>query len=773
MAMQEVSLNLFQMSVKPKKLFLYEMVETNPVTQNKVTRFRLAANIAKRLTKTGTPVFSAGELIFSIQEIPQEHQVNLDIEGTTIVFSVKARQFEVVDLANVPYGVERFPNKLVDWYCNEEIPNSFHMENVNYRGENIFARLESRLHKAFNINVNEGIMRTTRTFAGIPYLLLDIDYRVTWERSLWEDAKSFVKDVLNRDVYLPDLRTIQAINERFGRVGKKPGVRVQGKNRTGEYEVIEFDYTKNPDAPGTAGEKSQQEYFNSVYGSSMSIKDKRQPLVKVRVTKGFHYGKVNYHVPELLEFERIPLHLKENQKLMSALTNISKPAPRGRFAQILSFVQGDPFRKTSGFADDDFVKKFLEISPEPVTVFAQVLPPINIKMENGVFPVSSDSEFLKNIWKRKFHRVPEIKKIILLYDKARETDVLKFYSMLQERAKAQGMILPEPTPIEAEGGLIKDYLNALGGRVNADIVLTFAPYEEEEFYEAIKEELLIKQEILSQHISYEKTLDRIAEYERKGNELGIRSILTLIAMQLCAKLGGAPWAFNEPIYDADSPILGLDVFHEADSVTGGCAVFDPYGEYLFSDAKVTTLKELLFSVLQRYMKKFGKPKKLLILRDGLNYTQEQQFLLGLKGELETIKKVLSELGISEYILVMQKEGTRLRMYKKLSSIKVDNPDPGTVVIGKPFEPNEMLMVSQETYQGTVEPVMYKVLVPPSLDMEKVAGAVNKLARHHWNTYRAIKIPAPALHADKITYLVRRILSRSPTNPDLLDRPFYL
>lgn len=771
--MQEVSLNLFQINVKPQKLLLYSIVETNPVTQNKTIRFRLAANVAKRLTKMGSPVFSAGELIFSVQEIPPEHQVNLDIEGMSVGFSVKITQSEVVDLANVPFGAERFPNKLVDWYCNEKIPNSFHMENVNYKGENIFAKLESRLHKAFNINVNEGIMRTTRTFAGIPYILLDIDYRITWEQSLWESVKFFVKNVLNHDVYLPDQRTIQAINEKFGRIGRKPGVRVQGKNRIGEYEVIEFDYTKNPDTPSTAGEKSQQEYFNSVYGSSVSIKDKKQPLVKVRVTKGYHYGKVNYHVPELLEFERIPPQFKENLKLMSALTNISKPAPRGRYSQILSFVQGDPFGKESGFADDEFVKQFIEVSREPVAVSARVLPPINIKMRDDVFRVSSDSEFLKNIWKRKFHRVPNVKNVILLYDKARESDVLKFYSMLQRMAETLGMKLPDAKPLAAEGSLFKDYTNALGKHVDADIVLTFAPREEEEFYEAIKEELLLRQEVLSQHISYEKTLDMMAEYERRGNDLGIRAILTLIAMQLCAKLGGAPWAFSEPIYDADSPILGLDVFHEADSVTGGCAVFDPYGEYLFSDAKITNLEDLLSSVLRRYISKFGKPKRLLILRDGLNFTQEQQFLLGPKGELETIRKVLSELGISDYILVMQKEGTSLRMYKKLSPVKVENPDPGTVIIGKPFEPNEMLMVSQETYQGTVEPVMYKVLVTPSLDMEKTAIAVNKLARHHWNTYRAIKIPAPALHADKITYLVRRVLGGTPTKPDLLDKPFYL
>ena len=773
--MQEVVFNLFPVKVKPQNLFLYEIRETKPESRNRTVRFRLAANIAKRVSKTQSPVFSVGELIYSVQKIASEHREELDIEGTNVPFEITIEQIDKVDLTDVTHGIERLVNRLVDWYYREKIPNSFHMENANYLGENIFARLESRLHKNFKINVNEGIMRATRTFAGVPYLLLDVDYRVTWEQSLWDSVKFFVKNVLNRDVYLPDHQTIQAINERFGRVGKKRGVRVQGKNQVGEYEVLEFDFTENPDTPGTAGEKSQRQYFSSVYGNALKIKDGKQPLVKVRVSRGYYYGKEMDHVPELLEFGRIPPHLRQNQRLMSALANIEKPAPRGRYSQIISFIQGDPFGRTKGFAEDEFVKNFVEVSPEPVKVLAKVLPPIKIKMGDSVFSVSSDSAFLSNIWKRKFHRTPKVKKVIILYGKEREEDVLNFYSMLQQTAAEQGMILPDPSSVVVDGGLPEDYVRALGKKVDADIVMTFVP-REDEFYNTIKKRMLVKHEVLHQNISYENTLDTLAEYERRGNELGIKTILTLVTMQLCAKLGGAPWAFSEPIYDENSPILGLDVFHQTeggDSITGGCAVFDPYGEYLFSDAKVTSLRDLLTSVLSRYIKNFGEPSGLLIFRDGLNFTQEQKFLLAPNGELEIVDEVLSDLGFSNYIFVMEKKGTHLRMYKKLSAVKVDNPAPGTVVIGKPFETNEMLMVSQETYQGTVTPVLYKVIRPKDPDMERIAIAVNKLCRHHWNTHRAIKIPAPALHADRITYLIRKILGRAPTKPDLLNKPFYL
>jgi argonaute-like protein implicated in RNA metabolism and viral defense len=194
---------------------------------------------------------------------------------------------------------------------------------------------------------------------------------------------------------------------------------------------------------------------------------------------------------------------------------------------------------------------------------------------------------------------------------------------------------------------------------------------------------------------------------------------------------------------------------------------------LFSDARIASLEELLTSNLKRYIANFGMPDGLFLVRDGLSFYQEQKFLLAPNGELDIIRNVLKNLGLTNWTLIMEKKSTHLRMYKKLGGIKVDNPDPGTVIIGFPFESNEMLMVCQQTYQGTVSPIFYKVIHPENVNMEEVANAINKLCRHHWNTNKAIKIPAPAQHADRITYLVRRILGTTPKNRDLLDKPFYL
>jgi hypothetical protein len=782
---EELFVNIFSVEPVLTSVLLYRIEQTEPETRNRTTKYRLAANIAKRVTKADTPVFSVGDEIYATDSVGKEQEDEIDLDGTPVKFRVTLSEPEQIDLSEVQQGTERLVNKLVDWYYHAILPNSFHMENSNYVGENIFAKLEARLYAAFKINVNEGLLRATRRFSGRTYLLLDPDYRVTWEQSLWDDVKYFAKNNLNADVYLPSQNTIRAINERYGRVGSKPGRFVLGRNKVGEYEVLEFDFSKTPLTPGIVNGMSQLEFFTRVYNQGDLIKDKQQPLVKVRVARGYHYGKENYHVPELLEFDKIPPHIRENKRINAALANLQKPLPRGRFAQLLSFVQGDPFGKTKGFAENDFVTKFVRIASKPLLVEGEVLAPFKVKMGDLTFAVSSDSDFLKNVFKSKFHRGAEAKSLWLVYDASRETDVLSLYKRLREESIGHGLLLPEePVKKPISDPQNPKFLTALEGSSEADIVFTFGSTSDDELYETVKQQLIIRHGTPSQHISYEKTVDVLRDYESQGNETGIKAVLTLLGMQICAKLGGAPWAFQEPIYEPNCPILGLEIYHNPnrdDFVVAACAVFDQFGEYLFSEPSpsepteiVAGLSAIIQSALSRYSDKCGKPNSVFIIREGLNYTQEKAFLSNEgKGELGIINDVLKRAGVQAYVFVMEKKGTHLRLFKRLTDVRVDNPSPGTAVVGEPFDKNELLMVSQESQVGTTVPVLYKVIRPDEPDMRKVTAALNKLTRHHWNTTRAIRTPAPAVHAHEIAYMVRRILKQTPRHRRILDTPFYL
>lgn len=779
----EVFINAFQIHTKPSQIAQFGLIDTKPETSNRVVRFRIAANVAKQLTKSGVPTFSVGPDLFSTKPIEGLYSTDIDLEGTSVHFETGLEMIEKIQLSTIEQGSERLVNKLVDWYFGEKVPKSFHMENANFVGENLFAKLESRLYAAFKVNVNEGLLRATRLIGNNDYLLLDPEYRVTWEQSLWDEVKAYAKNNLNADVYLPSAHTVSRINEKYGKVGDKRGVWVQGRNKVGEYEVIEFDFTKNPLTPDTVNGMSQLDFFSKVYNRADLIKDKQQPLVKVRVARGYHFGKMNYHVPELLEFDRLPPYIKENGKVSAALANIQKPPPRGRFAQILNFVQGDPFGRTKGFSGDEFVNEFVSIDRSPVLSNAKTLDPIRVKMGGKSFAVESDKDFLNNILKSEFHRGATIENLWLVCTGDRRDEVIAFYLRLREDALAHGLILPEnPTVRIAANEALSAFLEVLVGADSSELVITFGSSGNDDLYDSLKNELLVKYGTLSQHVTYDKTLDRIRDYESLGNNIGIKAIVANLVMQICAKAGGAPWAFEQPIYKKGCPIIGLDVTQTADSerFVAACAVFDDCGEYLFSQPSrepselVQGLSVVLLEALQRYEAKFGKPSDLFIVREGLNYTQERKFLLRANGgEISVIEDVLHKQAIGNYVLTMEKKNTHLRMFKRITDVRVDNPESGTVVIGSPFPANEMLMVSHEVKQGTIDPIHYKVIKPGNPEMDRIAHALFKLSRHHWNTPRAIRTPAPAFHANQITYLIRRILRQSPRHQRVLDRPFYL
>jgi aubergine-like protein len=59
----------------------------------------------------------------------------------------------------------------------------------------------------------------------------------------------------------------------------------------------------------------------------------------------------------------------------------------------------------------------------------------------------------------------------------------------------------------------------------------------------------------------------------------VRSIVSKVLVQICAKIGGIPWTVDKmPLLDVPSMICGLDVYHATHlgrkSVLGFCASFN-------------------------------------------------------------------------------------------------------------------------------------------------------------------------------------------------------
>ncbi len=71
----------------------------------------------------------------------------------------------------------------------------------------------------------------------------------------------------------------------------------------------------------------------------------------------------------------------------------------------------------------------------------------------------------------------------------------------------------------------------------------------------------------------------------------VRSIVSKILIQICAKLGGIPWAIdNLPLMDRPTMVCGMDVFHSVshgkNSVLGFCASVNDSSTKYFSATEI-------------------------------------------------------------------------------------------------------------------------------------------------------------------------------------------
>lgn len=71
----------------------------------------------------------------------------------------------------------------------------------------------------------------------------------------------------------------------------------------------------------------------------------------------------------------------------------------------------------------------------------------------------------------------------------------------------------------------------------------------------------------------------------------VRSICNKILIQICAKVGGEPWAVNElPYFDKPTMVCGMDVYHKVgnglNSVLAFTATINNRGTKYWSAAKM-------------------------------------------------------------------------------------------------------------------------------------------------------------------------------------------
>lgn len=251
----------------------------------------------------------------------------------------------------------------------------------------------------------------------------------------------------------------------------------------------------------------------------------------------------------------------------------------------------------------------------------------------------------------------------------------------------------------------------------------------------------------------------------------VRSIVSKVLIQICAKIGGIPWKIDSmPLLDKPAMVCGLDVYHAAHlgrkSVVGFCSSFNNSATKYWSKSIVqekgvevcVQVQSMLENSLSRFQKTAGVyPHRLIFYRDGLG---EKQLHSVAQLEIDQIKAALSTLGLEGklqfvYIVVCKRINTRLFAQGELKDT-FKNPIPGMVVNSHITDPSirEFYLVSNYQRQGMVKPTRYMIfhdsLGTPQDQLELLTY---KLCHSYFNVAGAISVPAPVMYAHKLATLV--------------------
>lgn len=261
------------------------------------------------------------------------------------------------------------------------------------------------------------------------------------------------------------------------------------------------------------------------------------------------------------------------------------------------------------------------------------------------------------------------------------------------------------------------------------------------------------------------------------------SVATKLAIQMCVKLGGAPWTCPTPPERAMT--IGFDVAKDSKSKskTYGCLVATmdlKEGPSFFS--AVSTIEggdctqEFVMNVVKALNAYEGKhstlPEIIFIYRGGVS-----------DGELGYIRDVeLTQLNAAiakryanappklVYIVVSKMINTRFWQKDNCR-----NPEPGTV-IDKTItleERYEFFMVSQRAGQGTVSPTNYNILYDTSgIEPFGIQKRTYLHCHLYFNWCGTTRIPAVLQYANKLGFLISNYMHRPP-NETLCDKLFFL
>ncbi|KAL0122352.1 hypothetical protein PUN28_007227 [Cardiocondyla obscurior] len=545
-------------------------------------------------------------------------------------------------------------------------------------------------------------------------------------------------------------------------------------NHTYRIEDVDYDASPSSTFPMRNGEHvSYQDYYYKKY--EIEISEPTQPMLVTRSKpkqRNAGEGDLVYLVPELCRATGLTDSMRENFHLMKALGAYTCLSPDARINKLLKFnsrLREEP-KVIQEFKDWN-----MTLDRSLVEVPGRVLPSSQLTFSKKYSINSGGGDWSRNMQRIHLYNSKQLNNWLVFASERDRNAVNAFLGTLMQVSRQISFLVRNPQMVFLRDDRANTYAGELENnlsRCTPELVFCVVSNNRNDRYSAIKKKCCLDRPVPSQ-VFLQKNL----------NGRNAMSIATKVAIQMNCKLGGAPWAVDNPLRGLMA--IGFDVCHDVDTrgkdyLSMVATVDQTLTRYFSSIIQFHSgedLAEQLCTSVRKALMAYrainqAYPMYLVIYRDGVS---EGQIRNVWENEVGTLKKKLEELYYGPnfkmiFIIVNKKINVRLFDHTRRT-----NPPIGTIVddvITNPLK-YDFFIVSQHVRQGTVSPTSYNVISDNTgLTAEVVQCITFKLTHIYYNCSSTVRVPAPCHYAHKLSLLVGRFLHRPPST-QLENQLFFL
>ncbi|XP_052739671.1 piwi-like protein Siwi [Bicyclus anynana] len=511
---------------------------------------------------------------------------------------------------------------------------------------------------------------------------------------------------------------------------------------------------------------SYVEYYQKKY--NIKITDMKQPLLISRSKpRDIRAGmpELVYLVPELCRQTGLSDNMRADFHLMRSLDTHTKIGPSMRIQKLLNFNRR--LTQTKEIVEE-LGAWSLKLDNDLVRFKGRQLPPENIVQGGNVkYPAGDTTEgWTRDMRSKNLFSLAQLPAWVVITPERQRRDAEGFVDLIMKTGSGVGFRMPRPEIVTIQRDSPQDYSNMCENviaRKNPAMILVVLGRNNPERYGAIKKKCTVDRAVPTQVVC-----------GRNLSSKSAMSIATKVAIQMCCKLGGAPWTVEIPL--PTLMVVGYDVCHDTRSKEKSFGAFvatlDRAMTQYYSSVDAHTSGEELsahigFNIAcaaKKYREKNGVlPGRIFVYRDGVG---DGQIPYVLSQEVAEIKAKLAELyGTTEvkmaFIIVSKRINTRVFVDTGRSG---ENPRPGTVIDDVVTLPEryDFYLVSQNVREGTIAPTSYNVVYDTSgLDPDRIQRLTYKLTHMYFNNSSQVRVPSVCQYAHKLAFLAANSLHCSP------------